>query len=224
MSSKPVVKKSVKQVAAVPVVVAPTPAPAPAEVKKTTKKVDVPSRSTSVQPPVPEPVVESEGVTTERSLQEELKSLQDQLTAIRDSATTAMATLKRVTKRAAQEVKDARKSKRKAPREEGGERKPSNFEIPVAISDELSKFFGGGKSALMSRAEVNKKMFAFAKDNFLSEGQTIHLVSTPALLEKGFKQTAANDLRRLLAIPEGEQLTIFNIQKYMGRHYVKATA
>jgi hypothetical protein len=76
----------------------------------------------------------------------------------------------------------------------------------------------------MSRAEVNKRMFAFSKENFLSEGQTIHLDSTPELLAKGFKPTAAASLRKLLALPQGEKLTIFNIQKYMGRHYSKPAA
>jgi len=108
--------------------------------------------------------------------------------------------------------------------EEGEVRKPSNFEIPVAISDELSAFFGGGKGATMSRAEVNKRMFSFSKENHLSEGQVIHLVSTPELLSKGYKPAAAAALVKLLAIPDGAKLTIFNIQKYMGRHYSKPAA
>ena len=49
-------------------------------------------------------------------------------------------------------VKAAGKGKRRARAApaEGEERKPSNFEIPVPISDELSAFLGGGKNNQMS--------------------------------------------------------------------------
>jgi hypothetical protein len=217
-SSKPVVKKTSKTASPVSV---PVPASVPVEPKSK-------SSSRSVSPVVPVaplvPVVEAVAPVVESSLQEELKSLHERLTSIRDSATQALASLKRLGRKAVQEVKDAgkRKKGRKAP-EDGEVRKLSNFEIPVGISDELSAFFGGGKGALMSRAEVNKRMFAYAKDNFLTEGQVIHLESTPELLAKGFKPSAAVVLRKLLALPEGEKLTIFNIQKHMGRHYTKVT-
>jgi hypothetical protein len=233
MSSKVVSKKSSSKPVA-PVVVA-TPVAAPVEKKA------APSRSVSPAPVVAPVVAEAEA---ERTLTDELKSLQDQLTAIRDAANAALLSLKRVAKRATLDVKDAKK-KRRAPKEdEGGERKLSNFEIPVAISDELSAFFGGHKGATMSRAEVNKRMFTYAKEHFLSQGQTIHLEPTASALDKisadtvkagGKALTAAERdaaakrqaaggkaLRALLVIPAGENLTIFNIQKYMGRHYPKA--
>lgn len=211
VASTPATKKVARASSTVPVAVAATPVVAPS------------SRSASPAA-APAATAAAAAAEEERSLQDEIKSVQDQLNVIRDAVTSALTALKRVAKRATLDVKDARKNRRKAKEDNGEPRKPSNFEIPVAISDELSAFFGGGKTATMSRAEVNKRMFAFAKENFLSEGQTIHLESTPALVAKGFKQSAADSLRRLLAIPQGESLTIFNIQKYMGRHYSKPAA
>jgi Skp family chaperone for outer membrane proteins len=217
VASTPATKKVARASSTVPVPVAATPVVAPS------------SRSTSpaaaaVATPAAAAAAAEAPAEEERSLQDEIKAVQDQLNVIRDAVTSALTALKRVAKRATLDVKDARKNRRKVKEDNGEPRKPSNFEIPVAISDELSAFFGGGKTATMSRAEVNKRMFAFAKENFLSEGQTIHLESTPALVTKGFKQSAADSLRRLLAIPQGESLTIFNIQKYMGRHYSKPAA
>ena len=233
MSSKVVAKKSSSKPVA-PVVVAAVPV--------VEKKVAA-SRSVSpaVVAPVVVPVVDAEA---ERTLADELKSLQDQLTSIRDAANAALLSLKRVAKRATLDVKDAKKKRRVPKEDEGGERKLSNFEIPVAISDELSAFFGGAKGATMSRAEVNKRMFTYAKEHFLSQGQTIHLEPTASALDKvsadtvkaGGKALTASEreaaskrqlaggkaLRALLVIPAGENLTIFNIQKYMGRHYPKA--
>ena len=240
-------KKSVSKSASV-AVTAPVVAQVSPPVKTATSKSTPASRSVSPTvvvaeaTPVSAPVVESS--SEERTLQEELKSVQDQLISIRDAAVNSLVALKRVAKRAAMDVKDAKKKKRRDPKEETGEpRKPSNFEIPVAISDELSAFFGGGKNALMSRAEVNKRMFTFAKENLLSQGQAIHLESNVALVDKASEEavkaggkafTAAERdaamkrqtssgvaLRRLLALPAGEHLTIFNIQTYMGRHYPK---
>jgi hypothetical protein len=234
MSSKPVASKksAPKNVEAAAPVVAPVKS-APAS-RSVSPAVVVP-----VVAPVVAPVVEAE----ERSLQDELKAVQEHLTAARDAATAGLAALKRLARRAVSDVKDAKKKKVRDPKAEGEVRKPSNFEIPVSISDELSAFFGGGKSALMSRAEVNKRMFAFAKENLLSQGQTIHLEPTVALVDKASdeavkaggsaftaaQRTAATSrqtsaglaLRKLLALPAGEHLTIFNIQTYMGRHYPK---
>ncbi len=239
-SSKPKVVK--KTAAPAPVVAAPAPT---AEVpKKVAKKAVAPppapsaspaasrsgspaSRSSSPAPvAAPAPVAETPAVDSDhRTLADEVSAVRQELTRIRDACSAALVALKRVEKRAGQDVKEARKNRRKTREaEDGAPRKPSNFEKPVPISDELSAFFGGGKGATMRRAEVNKRMFAFASENKLSQGQTIHLASTPALLENGFNVTAAQRLRKLLAVPEGETLTIFNIQKYLGCHYPKATA
>ena len=229
-ASKSVVKKSVKSesIVSAPVTVVEKKVVAKKTAPPTTMTVPpTTSRATSPAPaPVPAPTAVEPTLdgSTEPTLQNELKAVQDQLTAIRDATAAALLALKRVAKRAALDVKDARKAKRKTKTtEDGAERKPSNFEIPVAISDELSAFFGGSKGATMSRAEVNKRMFAYSKENNLSEGQIIHLVSTPELLAKGYKPAAAAALVKLLAIPDGAKLTIFNIQKYMGRHYSKPT-
>ena len=244
MSSKPVAtsKKTASKSVPTEAVVSPV---AATPVKAVAPKSAPSSRSVSPAVVAPEAVVVAE-VVAERSLQDELKDVQDQLIVARDAATAGLLALKRLAKRAASDVRDAKKKKRGPATESDTPRKPSNFEIPVAISDELSTFFGGGKSALMSRAEVNKRMFAFAKENLLSQGQTIHLEPTVALVDKasdeavkagGSAFTAAQRdaatkrqassgvaLRKLLALPAGEHLTIFNIQTYMGRHYPKPTA
>ena len=230
-------KKSTTASVPAPVAVAAPVAVEASAVKKVTKKAA--STSTSAAPVAAAPVVASapvvapaagaevaEGAEVGHTLQDELKAVHDQLTAIRDAASAALIALKRVGKRASQDIKDARKSKRKGRElQEGEVRKPSNFEIPVGISDELSAFFGGGKGALMSRAEVNKRVFAYCKESGLTEGQDIHLAGTPELVAKGFKPSAAAALVKLLAVPETEKkLTIFNIQTYMRRHYSKPAA
>jgi chromatin remodeling complex protein RSC6 len=150
-------------------------------------------------------------VETTTTLVDEVAALQTQLTTIRDAASAALAALKRVTKRASQEVKEARKNRRRQRSEpaDGTPRKPSNFEIPVPISDELSAFLGRGKNSSVSRASVNKSLNDYIKSHGLNQGQNINPDAT---------------LRKLLTVPEGESLTIFNIQKYMRRHFLKPAA
>jgi chromatin remodeling complex protein RSC6 len=130
---------------------------------------------------------------------------------LRDGAAAALVALKRVEKRATQEVKEARKNRKRTRTEpaDGEPRKPSNFEIPVPISDELSGFLGGGKANSMSRAQVTKAINAYVNEKKL---RTKHDIAPDAAL------------RKLLSVDESVKLTIFNMQTYLGRHYLKPVA
>ncbi len=190
---------------------APTTPPAPEVTpKKTTKRSATPAvvEPTPVVPaPVSEPVPTSEPTSTEPTLADEMKALQDQLTAIRDSATAALASLKRLGKRAATEIKDARKNRRRARSETPSDtQKPCNFKIPVSISDELSAFLGGGKNNQMTRAQVTSAIIDYCKQRNLTEKHSIN-PDAP--------------LRKLLGVDESTKLTIFNIQTYLKNHYPK---
>lgn len=211
-TTKKIAKKATE--AAVPVT-APTSVPVE-ESKKVVKKA---ASTTSTPAPVVSPVVaavvtEPSTETTEvaaPSLADEIKALQDQLTAIRDSASTALATLKRIAKSATKEIKEASKKKRRARVEsaDGEAAKPSNFTIPLPISDELSVFLGGGKNNQMSRAQVKSAIHKYINDKNLRVKHDI---------------TPDAPLRKLLAVDSDVKLTIFNIQTYLSRHFPKAAA
>jgi len=182
--------------------------------EKKSKKVDAPVVAAS---PVPStPVVTAQAVepdavvADEKTWQEELRLVQEQLASIRDAAATALAASKRLERRAVREVKDARKNRRRAraPLAEGEERKPSVFQIPVPVTDELSLFLGGGKGNLMSRSQVTKAISVYVKKEGLNDKHKIN--PNPAL-------------RKLLGVKEGDELTIFNMQTYLQKHYLKPT-
>ena len=217
-SAKSVAPKKVKAVVAtVPVVAAPVvvstavPVVPVVPVKKAKKAVEavvVPSVLSG--PVVTAQAVAAETVVAEEtSWQEELRTVQEQLSAIRDAAVAAIAASKRLEKRVGREMKDARKNRRRkqAPLAEGEERKPSIFQIPVPITDELSVFLGGGKGNQMSRSSVTKAISVYVKENGLNDKHKIN--PNPAL-------------RKLLGVKEGDELTIFNMQSYLQKHYVKA--
>ena len=208
-------KKVVKKASAAESVPAPVAVPeaSPAAPKKAVKK-STPAATEPISAPVAAPVVPAPSETSTSAeaadastFETELASLQTQLTSIRDAASAALATLKRLAKKHTGEVKDARKN-RKAKRTpvEGEAKRPNNFEKLVPISDELAAFLGAPKGAPMSRADVNRRMNEYYKSHGLQQGQKIN-------------PDAA--VRKLLRIPEGDDVSIFTVQKYMKQHYPK---
>ena len=206
--------KKVTKKAAAPEVAAPAPvAAAPAPATKTTKAKTVaasPAPAAPVAVAVPTPAADAASATSaDASLADEVKTLRDQLTSVRDAASAALAALKRVEKRASADVKEAKKSKRKPRVDENGERKPSNFEIPVAISDELSSFLGGPKNNKMARKDVTTSLNKYINAHNLRNKHTI---------------TPDAPLRKLLKLADGESTDIFKLQKLLKPHYPKPAA
>jgi chromatin remodeling complex protein RSC6 len=202
--------KKVKKAAA-PEVAAPAPAPVaaatPATTKTTKAKTSAPAPvAAPVAAPAPVPAADAASATSDASLGDEVKALRDQLTSIRDAASAALSALKRVEKRASAEVKEAKKSKRKPRVDANGERLPSNFEIPVPISDELSAFLGGPKNNKMARKDVTTSLNKYINSHNL---RTVHTITPDA------------PLRKLLRLADGESTDIFRLQKLLKPHYPK---
>ena len=199
-------------------VAAPAPAPAApvaaAEVKKAGRKAAV---KAEVAAPV-DPVVVATPVvaapTTEvvaapaTTLDDDLKNVLTSLVAMRDAVSAAITEVKKLDKRVHRDLKDARKRKRRvrAEGEEAPKRGPSIFEIPTKVTDELNKFLGHPNGTLISRSNVTKQINNYVKEKNLKNKHDI-------------KPDAA--LRKLLQVPEDQQLTYFNLQRYLNRHYIK---
>ena len=85
----------------------------------------------------------------------------------------------------------------------------NSFKHPQVVSDELKAFLGIGKDDMISRSDVTKRIFAYAKEMGLNSGKIIKLDET---------------LKKLLAPGEGVDITVTNLQKYINHHYLsKAT-
>ena len=201
-----------------PVVVA-TPAATEAPAKRAVKKAAATATTTVAAPApvaVPAPVAATTTAATEApaapatTLDQDLKSVLASLVSQRDAISAMITEVKRLDKRVHREIKDARKRKRRAPKEgeEAVKRGPSIFEIPTKVTDELCKFLGHPAGTLISRSNVTKEINKYVKDHNLKNKHDI-------------KPDAA--LKKLLQVPEGEQLTYFNLQRYLNRHYVKET-
>lgn len=214
-SAKTTKKTKASDAAAAPVAVAAAApaAPAPAKASKKSAKAEAAAAPAVAAPAVVEAVAAAAPATEEDlavSLQKSIAALQEQLNTLKSATHAAATALKAIEKQSGRLAKRAegRRRKRSSPKAEGAEPKPCIFTKPVKITDELCSFLGKPKGTEISRSAVTKGVMAYAKAHNLMDKQTI-------------KADAA--LRKLLTLNEGDNLTILNLQKYLGRHYVKAT-
>ena len=224
MMSSSTAPKVAKKVAA-KAVVAETPVPAlvpvaaaPAAEKKTVAKkakaetaaVPAPVAAPVVVAPVSAPAAEAPAAAAAATtLEEDIKTVTGNLTTMRETVAALLGQIKRLEKRVHREIKDARKRKRRVKTDENGvevKRAPSIFERPTPISNDLCHFLGKSNGSLMSRSEVTKAVNNYVKEKNLKNKHDI-------------KPDAA--LKKLLGVPEGEQLTYFNLQRYLNKHYLK---
>ena len=100
--------------------------------------------------------------------------------------------------------KQSSKKKRKA-----GNRAPSGFVKPTRISDELAKFLDKPVGSEMARTEVTRDINKYIRSNNLQDK------------DNGRKINPDTKLSALLKLAKGEELTYFNLQKYMSPHFSK---
>ena len=108
--------------------------------------------------------------------------------------------------------KKSAKKKRAAP-VDGEEAKPRNsgFMRPVKISDELASFLGKATGTVMGRQDANDEIRQYVSLHNLKETEK----------GKGRNINPDSKLSSLLKLPAGEQLTYFNLQKYMKPHFIR---
>lgn len=183
-------------------------ATAPAPVEKKTKKpktVETAPVVTEVAPEVA-PVAEVETETTLAEQSNEFLSKLQQLSGMISSLKTEYKTLE---KKWSRQVKAAEKLSSKRKRK-AGNRAPSGFVKPTKISDELASFLGKDAGSEMARTEVTREINAYIRAHKLQDK------------DNGRKIIPDTKLASLLKLKKTDELTYFNLQKYMSPHFAKA--
>lgn len=113
-------------------------------------------------------------------------------------------------KKAVRELKVAQKAQAKRKRKSSN-RSPSGFVKPTKISNELATFLNKPLGTEMARTEVTREINGYIRTNNLQDKTN------------GRKINPDKSLAALLKIGSGEELTYFNLQRYMSPHFAKAT-
>jgi chromatin remodeling complex protein RSC6 len=110
----------------------------------------------------------------------------------------------------ARELRAANKANKR--RKTNANRAPSGFVKPTLISNELAAFLGKPEGSVLARTEVTREVNAYIRNQKLQDK------------DNGRKINPDAKLLKLLKLKKGEELTYFNLQKYMAAHFAKSSA
>jgi len=204
-------KSSDKSAAPAPVA---TPAPAvdaaasKPRAKKPKAEVAVAPVSTPA-PVVSEAPVAAVGGDATTPLSQKLTEFNAKLQQLVGLFSTVKADFKTLEKTVTREMKNAQKASSKK-RRNNGNRKPSGFIKPTRISDELAAFLGKTVGTEMARTDVSKEINAYITSNGLQDKANGRKINPDA------------KLTQLLKLNKEDELTYFNLQRYMKHHFIKA--
>ena len=176
---------------------------------KSTKTVEAPPAPVVEASPVAPTVPETKVVEPTPTLTDSFQELLGQLGVLRSQLTSVTSQVRALQKRSERELKNAQKAGRKRARKSGN-RAPSGFVKPTKISKELAKFLGKTYGVEMARTEVTREINTYIR---------AHKLQDP---KNGRRILADNKLRTLLKLTKDDELTYFNLQRYMSPHFAKS--
>lgn len=147
--------------------------------------------------------------TSDDWIMEQFTTINDSLTLFKMQITNLQKVIKTVEKDVKKELKYIKTEKKKeTPKVK---RAPSGFAKPTKVTKELCAFMNRPEGSEIARTEVTKALVNYIKtNNLIEQGDNSKNKIIPD-----------ETLKSLLGIGEQElnQLTYFNIQKYMNKHF-----
>ena len=171
-------------------------------VKTPPKVVEPPAPVVVVEPPPP-PVEESSLMDYSSEITRLQTDLKSALQVIKDLMVHVNAFDKKINR----DKRVVDKKMRGKVRRTGENKIISGFSKPGPISDELRTFLKLGKDELIARTEVTKKITEYCKSHNLQNLDDKRIILPDKSLQK------------LLRIGKSDELTYFNLQKYMKVHF-----
>jgi chromatin remodeling complex protein RSC6 len=181
-----------------------------AEVKaKKTKAIKVEASIPAPVVVVEDSSVVQEVIDIEASVAAQSLEFQAKLNQMSTIISSLKSEYKMLEKKWLRELKASQKANSKRKRKTGN-RAPSGFVKPTKISDELAQFLEKPVGTEMARTDVTKEINQYIRLHKLQDeknGRRIH---------------PDTKLSSLLKLNKTDELTYFNLQKYMSHHFAKA--
>ena len=174
-----------------------TPATTSKKVEKTPVKETPPVQNTATN----EVVETDSNVSRFATLLTRLSEVTSLLASVKQEA-------RALEKSVSRELKAAQKAQAKR-RAGKGNRCPSGFVKPTLITDELAAFLGRDKGTEMARTDVTREINKYIREHDLQDKSN------------GRKINPDNKLATLLKLGKKDELTYFNLQRYMSPHFAK---
>ena len=183
-----------------------------------TAESSIPTVTVESTPPAPvetaTPTVttthEAETTSPVEKLESEFTSILTRLQQLKVLQQSVTSDVRRLQKNVHRYIKDANKRRRTRVTDPNKpKRAPSGFAKPALISSELCSFLGKPQGTEMARTEVTKYLTDYIRDRKLQDK------------ENRRKIVPNKELKKLLNVKSGEELTYFNLQKYMKPHFPK---
>jgi chromatin remodeling complex protein RSC6 len=168
-------------------------------VPATTPAVALVPAVTSGTPAVPEDSLDISGDFT---------AVMANMTGLRHQLSAVMGEVRALQKRSDREMKAALKSSHKR-KNKNSNRAPSGFVKPTLISDQLADFLSKPHGSLIARTEVTREINAYIRANKLQDTTNGRKINPDAKLKK------------LLSVKTEDELTYFNLQRFMSQHFKK---
>lgn len=179
-----------------------------APAKKAPKKAPMVSEAPAPAPVVAPASVPTEPVVSDTPYAEEFSSLVSALDTTLATVRDLKSRLQKLEKQVHREHKaQLKKSRGRKKRVVDPNAEPSGFAKPGPVSAELRKFLSLGSDETIARTSVTQRINAYCKANNLQD---------PSDKRKIIPDTP---LRKLLKMSKSDELTFFNLQKYMKVHF-----
>lgn len=195
----------------------PTPTESKAKATKKTTKAASPAKE-AAPAPTPAPAKDAAPVNETVDAAEPEKTLTDDFVGFMgklQAASTLFSSLRNefraLEKKCTRELKVARKVTKKQARKSGN-RSPSGFVKPTLVTDELATFLGKPSGTEMARTEVTREINKYIRAHNLQNPKNGRHIIPDAALAK------------LLKLKKDDELTYFNLQRYMSPHFPKPAA
>jgi len=176
------------------------------------------SKKEATAPVKAEPVAEVQNEVVEEhnpiaQLEQSFAGLYQMINTISAQINSIKTSTRALEKLTVRELRNATKASAKRKRR-AGNRAPSGFVKPAMISNELAAFLKRPAGTLMARTDVTREINGYIRDHKLQDSNNGRIINPDSSLSK------------LLKLKKGDELTYFNLQRYMRPHFqsVKDTA